>query len=190
MATRSNVAEGSKDRTVAIVGIVSTATVALIGIIVTVYTTHRQLAHDSAVAHASRVYDRRSEAYLDAITLMERQVVKLRSIAGFPAQPPFITHPFRDKSFEKPTASRLRQLIILPGRDTATYARIVAFGSAEAVRRYERVRQVIQQLYTDDILASLTHKDKLALYKLYANAIGTFQRYESRFMQVVHGELS
>jgi hypothetical protein len=186
--------ESKRDRSIAVLGILSGAFLGVVGALVGVYTSHEQISSQADLAHVSRVYDRRADAYLDALSLIEKQRVKLTlNLAHV-----IVEEGLKVGGIARRSGERVKNFLMAGGADAATFARVEAFGTSGAVRRYQKLRRIVTDARDNDydLTWKTLHSDSSIHPKyqrfspLYLDAIEAFERADEDFMNLVHAELS
>jgi hypothetical protein len=194
---------GAGVRWIALAGIVATAVVGLAGAASSWLIARQQDATNRSLAHDAQVYDRRANAYLAAISLIERQ----RNLLSFVARRAETENSVR----EKPTNPLIG--VAYGGADSKlVFARVVAFGSPGIVAAYKKLGGIAFNFYgaETDFEFSLyeqcgpNRQGKMyrclqgkarqkeifaAITKFYAIS-GTFDKAATKFQLMVHKELA
>jgi hypothetical protein len=129
-------------KAVALAGITATAVVGIAGATASWLTARDDRANQRALAHADRVYDRRADAYLTALAVIQQQrdqilgdAIAWRSeIAGVGSSGP-------------------KKLRMAGSNDANLSARLTAFGSPRIVAAYRRLHSIAEPLYIDETTA-------------------------------------
>lgn len=185
-------------RTVAIVGIAATAVVGVVGATSSWLTARGARANDRALAHEQRVYDRRADAYLAALQLVERQRRQILNV-GLRTE--------TVNNFVKAVTPLMGY-----GADAFMHARVVAFGSPDVVAALDDLSKKSEHFSATEIdaayeltemcgpnsrgkmvwcLRGTARSDVVGTYitKFYA-AHADFEKAEKQFELLVQRELS
>jgi hypothetical protein len=138
-------------KAVAIAGIAATAVVGVAGAAASWLIARDNRSQESVLAHEQRVYDRRADAYLLALRLVERQRRELnQDYNTLEALHEFIwDHARRDKSRVLTALAKFdrQREAMLNDADAPVRARLIAFGTKPVVAQYDRLRAIPNNLY-------------------------------------------
>jgi hypothetical protein len=171
------VADEAKTHSIAVVGILATALVGIIGSGATWLVARDDRANERSLAHEARVYDRRADAYLAALRLIEQQRLQLEeessrvnAVRGYRA-----------------LARNLPTFVMGLGRDGFVYSRVVAFGSSRVVEGYRRLRGIATSAAADEITMIITNVHPSNRLR---TAYHDFVAAQRKFQMLVQRELS
>jgi hypothetical protein len=171
---------GVSDKTLALAGIIATAVVGVAGATSAWLIAHGQRTDQRVIAHDGRVYDRSADMYLAALEKIQQQkemisAERLKSEAYAPPSP----------------VPPLRTNIMARTFDSNLNARVIAFGSKDAVQVYGQLHQIANQLFNEENVLREQSKFGTQPYNLaLARALTDFHDREMAFQAIVHRQLS
>jgi hypothetical protein len=154
--------DGNRNLSVALAGIIATAAVGLAAAGVTLVTSRDDRESSQRLARQALVYDKRSQAYVDA--LLAQQALSLNA---------------RLRRYESIPAGWLE----FQAQQAPLRARITAFGSPEARRLYNEMYFAGSDFVADALAADIRHASEAAKQRFWASnrAIKRFDTALRRF---------
>jgi hypothetical protein len=169
----------------AIAGIAATAALGIAGVTTNWLTARDDRAHQRALAHDDRVYDRRADTYLAALTLIQEQRFQI----------------FKDWIRYLDEAAKIRKPATFPmsgDGDANLRARLTAFGSPRIVAAYGRLHSTADSLYLAEIFAAEKfirsadepEQRRRSIVAKLGRSLTTFDERKQQFERLVQRELS
>jgi hypothetical protein len=171
---------GVSDKTLALAGIIATAVVGVAGATSAWLIARGQRTDQRAIAHDGRVYDRSADMYVAALEKIQQQkemisAEHLKSEGYAPHSP----------------VPPLRTNIMARTFDSNLNARVIAFGSPDAVQVYGQLHKIANGLFNQENALRKQSKFGTQQYNsTLAQALTAFHDREMAFQAIVHDRLS
>lgn len=198
-------------KAIALAGIAATAVVGVAGSAASWLTARDNRTQERAIAHDQRVYDRRADAYLAALGVVEEQARQLDAAYNtLEALHEFIRDKApRDKARVISALDKFteRKQAMLNDADASLHARVIAFGSEPVVAQYDHLRAIVENhwLGVAGVSSQLAPPPRLGIPQLPADPLPavtddlalaaarssvSFRKAQHRFELLIQNELS
>jgi hypothetical protein len=168
------------DKTLTLASIIATAVVGVAVATSSWLIAHGQRTDQRAIAHDARVYDRSADMYLAALEKIQQQKEMISAERK------------KSEDYEPPSpVPPLRTNIMARTFDSNLNARVIAFGSPDAVQVYGQLHGIANNLFNKETALRKLGKFGTQPYdSALARAATDFRDREMAFQAIVHRQLS